>query len=198
MVPEPFNPQSLNRYSYCLNNPLIYTDPSGHAINSPENPIEMEDVVVTAEPIDDEGEGNDHGGEVLIASAGTMTVPGGLPIFIVKTEEQLKADKKIADGIWGSYLIPINQWGMTLAFIVKMLEEEEEAKEDLEVTPETAKEQFENVKGKPGKRNKKTEEIFEKDKLHKDHYEVYKNKRDYEKGKRNRSVWSDGRLKEKV
>ncbi len=27
-------PQALNRYSYCLNNPMIYTDPSGH---SPEN-----------------------------------------------------------------------------------------------------------------------------------------------------------------
>jgi RHS repeat-associated protein len=30
IVPEPYNPQSLNRYSYCLNNPLIYVDPSGH------------------------------------------------------------------------------------------------------------------------------------------------------------------------
>jgi RHS repeat-associated protein len=30
IVQEPFNPQSLNRYTYCLNNPLIYTDPSGH------------------------------------------------------------------------------------------------------------------------------------------------------------------------
>jgi RHS repeat-associated protein len=29
IVPDPFNPQSLNRYSYCLNNPLIYVDPSG-------------------------------------------------------------------------------------------------------------------------------------------------------------------------
>jgi len=26
------NPQSYNRYSYCLNNPLKYTDPSGHSI----------------------------------------------------------------------------------------------------------------------------------------------------------------------
>jgi RHS repeat-associated protein len=26
------NPQTLNRYSYCLNNPLKYTDPSGHII----------------------------------------------------------------------------------------------------------------------------------------------------------------------
>lgn len=29
-VPEPGNPQTLNRYSYCINNPLIYTDPSGN------------------------------------------------------------------------------------------------------------------------------------------------------------------------
>ena len=30
LVPEPANPQSLNRYSYTLGNPLRYTDPSGH------------------------------------------------------------------------------------------------------------------------------------------------------------------------
>ncbi len=29
IVPEPGNPQSLNRYSYVLNNPLRYTDPTG-------------------------------------------------------------------------------------------------------------------------------------------------------------------------
>lgn len=29
-IPHPYNPQSLNRYAYCLNNPLIYTDPSGY------------------------------------------------------------------------------------------------------------------------------------------------------------------------
>jgi len=29
-VPDPMNPQSLNRYSYCLNNPLRYVDPMGH------------------------------------------------------------------------------------------------------------------------------------------------------------------------
>lgn len=31
IVPDPENPQSLNRYSYVLNNPLMYTDPSGHS-----------------------------------------------------------------------------------------------------------------------------------------------------------------------
>ncbi len=30
LVPNPFNPQSLNRYSYTLNNPVPYTDPTGH------------------------------------------------------------------------------------------------------------------------------------------------------------------------
>jgi hypothetical protein len=31
IVPNPFNPQTLNRYSYGNNNPLIFVDPSGHA-----------------------------------------------------------------------------------------------------------------------------------------------------------------------
>ncbi|HOE19205.1 MAG TPA: RHS repeat-associated core domain-containing protein [Syntrophorhabdaceae bacterium] len=30
IVPEPGNLQAYNRYSYCLNNPVVYTDPSGH------------------------------------------------------------------------------------------------------------------------------------------------------------------------
>jgi hypothetical protein len=32
MVPSPGNPQSLNRYSYTLNNPVKYTDPTGHYV----------------------------------------------------------------------------------------------------------------------------------------------------------------------
>jgi RHS repeat-associated protein len=32
IVPNPGNPQSLNRYTYVLNNPLRYTDPTGHYI----------------------------------------------------------------------------------------------------------------------------------------------------------------------
>jgi len=36
IVPNPANPQSLNRYSYTLGNPLRYTDPSGHRCEEPE------------------------------------------------------------------------------------------------------------------------------------------------------------------
>ena len=32
MVQNPANPQTFNRYSYCLNNPLKYTDPSGNEV----------------------------------------------------------------------------------------------------------------------------------------------------------------------
>jgi RHS repeat-associated protein len=34
IVPEPGNPQSYNRYAYTLNNPMIYTDSTGHWVTS--------------------------------------------------------------------------------------------------------------------------------------------------------------------
>ena len=38
IVPNPGDPQSLNRYSYAANNPLRYTDPSGHSPQYPGDP----------------------------------------------------------------------------------------------------------------------------------------------------------------
>ena len=32
LVPEWYDPQALNRYSYCINNPLVYLDPNGHDV----------------------------------------------------------------------------------------------------------------------------------------------------------------------
>ncbi|HID86638.1 MAG TPA: hypothetical protein EYP55_04565 [Anaerolineae bacterium] len=41
IVPEPGNPQALNRYSHVLNNPLRYTDPTGRWVfeEEPEDPF---------------------------------------------------------------------------------------------------------------------------------------------------------------
>jgi RHS repeat-associated protein len=34
IIADPYNPQALNRYAYALNNPVKYTDPSGHYIET--------------------------------------------------------------------------------------------------------------------------------------------------------------------
>ena len=37
IVPNPYNPQDLNRFSYVRNNPIRYTDPTGHFCSDPED-----------------------------------------------------------------------------------------------------------------------------------------------------------------
>ena len=64
-----------------------------------------------------------------------------------------------------------------------------------EKTPGTDPDRFRPVRGRSGKVDSETGEVWEKDKLRKDHYEVYKNQKDYEKGVRVRDVWADGRPK---
>ncbi len=44
IVAAPFNPQALNRYSYVLNNPLRYIDPTGHFTDNPLWAMTMGDI----------------------------------------------------------------------------------------------------------------------------------------------------------
>ena len=38
IVPNVHNPQDLNRFSYVLNNPIRYNDPTGHMCSDPDDP----------------------------------------------------------------------------------------------------------------------------------------------------------------
>ncbi len=42
IIPDPYNPQSLNRYAYVLNNPVKYADPSGHRVCEDEDNCDRE------------------------------------------------------------------------------------------------------------------------------------------------------------
>ncbi len=65
IVPQPGNPQSLNRYSYCRNNPLKYRDPSGHGEEYDTAP--QQQLHEPANPPGDDGQN---------ASAGDVTRAG--------------------------------------------------------------------------------------------------------------------------
>ncbi len=52
IVPNPLNPQSLNRFAYVLNNPLKYTDPTGHTQSCGDVDCDLGDIT----PSEDAGE----------------------------------------------------------------------------------------------------------------------------------------------
>jgi RHS repeat-associated protein len=68
IVPNPAYPQSLNRYSYCLNNPLKYIDPSGHEsledyLNTlKNNGVDIDPEKEAREFEESHGDGGDGGG----------------------------------------------------------------------------------------------------------------------------------------
>ena len=67
----------------------------------------------------------------------------------------------------------------------------------MEHTPDTRPDLFEPVRGRRARRSRETGEVWQADLLHGDHWELYKTVRDFERGNRDRAVWSDGRLKER-
>ena len=73
IVPDPTNPQQYNRYTYTLNNPLRYSDPTGHSCYNPTNgsPCTLSD-----------GSGNSSSGQPAMAQRALnqyCAVPGRLP-----------------------------------------------------------------------------------------------------------------------
>ena len=71
IVPNPANPQTLNRYSYCLNNPLKYIDPTGHWSWAKIAAVIAVTIVVAV---------------AVIATAGTLLVAGGAMVAVTGAE----------------------------------------------------------------------------------------------------------------
>lgn len=166
---DPADGHSFNRYAYANNNPYRYVDPDGrHAV-----PI----VLVAATVL-------------YIGATHHLNCPG------CKKDGERAGNWNVGRGggersVWNNvFNESSNEPGTSQGA-------NDEAEPEREKTPSTHPDNFEPVKGSKGKRDNETGEIWEKDKFHKDHYEVYKDKRNYEKGRRDRDVWEDGRPKRK-
>jgi len=72
LVPEPGAPQSLNRYAYVYNNPLKYTDPTGHWI---ESAVDIAFIAYDIWDITQNGLTWDNG-LALAADVGGLLLPG--------------------------------------------------------------------------------------------------------------------------
>jgi len=137
MIPDPTNPQAFNRYSYVLNNPLKYVDPSGHFT---EADMEEEERIREAErqrdqenhdnepnlPIDDDEE------ETYTIVWGTRSSVGiGLLSYkeVVVVENQRGKYFQINTKGWGGDL------GASVSLIILTPEESFEFKETWSVDP---------------------------------------------------------------
>ncbi|NWG04561.1 MAG: RHS repeat-associated core domain-containing protein [Syntrophaceae bacterium] len=98
IVSDPKDPQSLNRYSYCLNNPLRYIDPTGNEVGDPNDPNAPSDT----DGADAEGGGvfntndstsnpSDNSEE---SEEGIVVVAKNIPGEIAKSESEKSTDTK--------------------------------------------------------------------------------------------------------
>ena len=84
IIPNPANPQSLNRYSYANNNPLNYTDPTGHFQQVANSSTCLGDHCATVEELDglykkgqEDKKWKEENGCVWVSPMGICTGPGG-------------------------------------------------------------------------------------------------------------------------
>jgi hypothetical protein len=225
------DPQSLNKYQYACNSPLLYIDPSGHQgirehfRDAARTAADFGDGLLrgtaasisfglfpgtTPKPSDSLVNRLGQGvGTVLVGTAGVELFASGAAVTVLSDGTAAPASVPVAlAGVFTTAGATVNAVRIVTTPIHNKQSDDSTITQDSgsqkqkrpatarEVTPSTDPKVFEPVKGTAAKRNKATGEIWVWDRLHKDHYEVYKNQKKFEKGKRRRSVWSDGRLKE--
>ncbi len=102
IVPDPGNPQAWNRYSYALNNPVRYTDTTGHWVDSGCGSGEGCELPKTTPPV-----GNGNGGSGDGPSAGAACQGQYQSILCLPTQT-LPALPTVPTEIWLSGKTPGN------------------------------------------------------------------------------------------
>jgi hypothetical protein len=92
IVPNPANPQSFNRYSYCLNNPLKYTDPSGRIVT-------IEGINVSSINTYMQYYSGYFGASVIFQSAGSMGLYWGYAYFRSEHHDQATQLEQMKDTV---------------------------------------------------------------------------------------------------
>ena len=99
IVPNLANPQDLNRYAYVRNNPLKYTDPSGHWLDTV---IDIVSISMTINEIRQEGL-NWKNGLSLVADVGSLLLPvvagGGMVIRAATKADDVIDAARVVDRV---------------------------------------------------------------------------------------------------
>ncbi len=105
LLQDVYDPQSLNHYSYCRNNPLIYVDPTGMSWNSINNTLNSYDNGSFYWNFDSH---NNYTGPSTVSNVGTQTTRNSSTQFML---DSWKTSQQFAKDISRSAALEAKAWG---------------------------------------------------------------------------------------